>query len=59
MAGDVSHHDMHEALRKLANEVSAILGMAEEEIRAVAGYTNLSVLKQRRDEALAVLRKGV
>ena len=45
------------ALTALAHEVTAILGMAEGEMRDVAGNTNVAVLIQRRDEAFAALTK--
>lgn len=46
---------LEEALRKLYNEVSGMLGYAQEGLRAAVGNTNLSVLQGRIDEARAIL----
>jgi hypothetical protein len=40
-----------DALKRLRNEIGAILGMAESELREVVGHTNIAVLKQRIREA--------
>lgn len=54
----VNHHaELVEALTKLTNEIAGLLAMAGPEVREVIGYTNTSVLKQRRDESQAVLAK--
>ena len=39
------------ALRKLRNEVSGMLGIAEAEIREIVGNTNVNCLKRRLEEA--------
>ena len=44
-------------LKKLTNEVTAMLGMAEQVMRSHAGNTNVNVLIQRRDEARALLAR--
>lgn len=44
-------------LRKLANEVTGMLGLAEHAMREAAGHTNVAVLIQRRDEARALLAR--
>lgn len=49
--------EMFDSERKLANEVGGLRAF-EDEIRAVIGNTNWSVLMQRADEALAVLAKA-
>lgn len=45
------------ALKKLTNEVTAMLAMAEQVMRSHAGNTNVNVLIQRRDEARALLAR--
>lgn len=44
-------------LKKLTNEVTAMLAMAEQVMRSHAGNTNVTVLIQRRDEARALLAR--
>lgn len=44
-------------LKKLTNEVTAILALAEHGMRQAAGSTNVAVLKQRHDEARALLAR--
>lgn len=52
----VSEHTkrLREALLKLANEVSGVLSLEREGIRALIGNTNLAVLEQRLTEARAL-----
>jgi hypothetical protein len=46
---------LREALRKLSAEVSAMLGLAEADLRAIIGNTNVNVLTLRWEEAKAAL----
>ena len=65
--GDIEHNQLGEALyagadaiatlKKLTNEVTAMLGVAEQSMRESAGHTNVAVLIQRRDEARALLAR--
>lgn len=47
--------DLYAALSRLANEASGFLSMADEQTH---GHTNIAVLRQRIDEARAVLAKA-
>ena len=50
--------DLDAALLALANEVDAILSIAEEAIRAAVGNTNAACLKERVLDARAALAKA-
>ena len=56
-AADDAGREALALLKKLTNEVTAMLAMAEQVMRSHAGNTNVTVLIQRRDEARALLAR--
>jgi hypothetical protein len=53
-----AHDELLAALKHLSVEVSALLGIAERELRDAVGNTNVAVLTQRWQEARAALAKA-